>query len=81
MAAPDFLGADIQRKSKCMLEEVGKRIMRQNLWENKAKIFLDNSYYIYACSAEDGSFTASFTHMEMTECQWKAHDGQQPDVE
>ena len=36
---------------------------------------------IYACSAEDGSFTASFTHMEMTECQWKAHDGQQPDVE
>ena len=36
---------------------------------------------IYACSAEDGSFTASFSHMEMTECQWKAHDGQQPDTE
>ena len=47
MAAPDFLGADIQRKYKCMMEEVGKRIMRQNLWENKAKIFLDNSYYSY----------------------------------
>ena len=36
---------------------------------------------IYACSAENGSFTASFTHMEMTECRWKAHDGQQPDIE
>ena len=36
---------------------------------------------IYACSAENGSFTASFSHMEMTECQWKAHDGQQPDAE
>lgn len=47
MAAPDFLGADIQRKYKCMMEEVDKRIMRQNLWENKAKIFLDNSYYSY----------------------------------
>ena len=34
---------------------------------------------IYACSAEKGSFTASFTQMEITECQWKAHDGQQPD--
>ncbi len=30
-----------------MMEEVGKRIMRQTLWENKAKIFLDNSYYSY----------------------------------
>jgi hypothetical protein len=28
-----------------------------------------------------GSFTATFTNMEMTECQWKAHDGQQPDIE
>jgi len=36
---------------------------------------------VFACSAENGSFTATFTHMEMTECQWKAHDGQQPDVE
>ena len=36
---------------------------------------------IYACSAENGSFTATFTNMEMTECQWKAHDGQQLDVE
>lgn len=36
---------------------------------------------IYACSAENSSFTASFTNMEITECKWLAHDGQQPDDE
>ncbi len=34
---------------------------------------------IYACSPEDSSFKATFTNMEITECAWKAHDGQQPD--
>lgn len=34
---------------------------------------------IYACSAENSSFTARFSHMELTECRWLAHDGQQPD--
>ena len=34
---------------------------------------------IYACSPEDSSFKATFTNMEITECSWKAHDGQQPD--
>ena len=34
---------------------------------------------VYACSPEDSSFRAVFTHMAVTECQWKAHDGQQPD--
>lgn len=34
---------------------------------------------IYACSPEDSSFKAVFTDLELTECQWKAHDGQQPD--
>ena len=34
---------------------------------------------IYACSPEDSSFTAVFTDMRVTECAWKAHDGQQPD--
>ena len=34
---------------------------------------------IYACSPEDSSFTAEFTDMALTECMWKAHDGQQPD--
>ena len=36
---------------------------------------------VYACSAENSSFEAVFSHMELTECRWKAHDGQQPDEE
>lgn len=36
---------------------------------------------IYACSPENSSFKATFTNMEITECKWKAHDGQQPDKE
>ena len=35
---------------------------------------------IYACSPEDSSFKAIFTDMQITECKWLAHDGQQPDV-
>ena len=34
---------------------------------------------IYACSPENSSFKAVFTDMKLTECAWKAHDGQQPD--
>ena len=34
---------------------------------------------IYACSPEDSSFTAVFSDFRLTECAWKAHDGQQPD--
>ena len=34
---------------------------------------------VYACSAENSSFKAIFTNMEITECKWLAHDGQQPD--
>lgn len=36
---------------------------------------------VYACSPEDSSFTATFSRMELTECQWKAHDGQAPDAD
>ncbi|MBQ7295911.1 MAG: DUF1349 domain-containing protein [Clostridia bacterium] len=36
---------------------------------------------IYACSAENSSFKAVFTDMEITECKWLAHNGQQPDEE
>ena len=28
---------------------------------------------IYACSPEESSFTAVFTHMELSECKWMAH--------
>lgn len=34
---------------------------------------------IYACSPEESSFTAIFSNMQLTECKWLAHDGQQPD--
>lgn len=36
---------------------------------------------VYACSPEDSSFTATFSRMDLTECQWKAHDGQAPDAD
>lgn len=39
------------------------------------------NFGIYACSAEDSSFKATFTDMEITECKWLAHDGQSPDEE
>lgn len=29
---------------------------------------------IYACSSENSSFKATFTDMEMTDCQWMPHD-------
>ena len=34
---------------------------------------------IYACSPEESSFKAIFTDMKLTDCAWKAHDGQQAD--
>ena len=37
------------------------------------------SFGIYACSPEESSFMAVFTDMKVTECAWKAHEGQQPD--
>lgn len=37
------------------------------------------SFGIYACSPEDSSFKATFTNMEISECKWLAHNGQQPD--
>ena len=39
------------------------------------------SFGIYACSAEESSFKAVFTDMEITECKWLAHSGQAPDEE
>lgn len=38
------------------------------------------SFGIYACSPENSSFKATFTNMEILECQWLAHEGQQPDT-
>ena len=46
-----------------------------HLWEGAGKI----RFGIYACSPENSGFTASFTDLAVTECAWKAHDGQKPD--
>ena len=48
-----------------------------HLFEGAGKI----RFGIYACSPEDSSFRAVFSHMELTECKWLPHDGQQPDEE
>ena len=48
-----------------------------HLWKADDKI----KFGIYACSPENSSFKAIFTNMKMLECQWLAHDGQQPDKE
>ena len=48
-----------------------------HMWNGGGEI----RFGIYACSPEDSSFTARFTDMELTECKWLAHDGQQPDKE
>lgn len=39
------------------------------------------SFGVYACSPEDSSFRAVFTEIAITECKWRAHDGQAPDEE
>ena len=48
-----------------------------HLWEGAGRV----RFGVYACSPEDSSFTAVFTDMKLTECLWKAHDGQAPDAE
>lgn len=39
------------------------------------------SFGVYACSPENSSFKATFSNMEITECQWLAHNGQAPDMD
>lgn len=46
-----------------------------HMWEAKEEI----QFGIYACSPENSSFKATFTDFQILECQWAAHDGQQPD--
>ena len=48
-----------------------------HMWNGNGTI----RFGIYACSPEASSFKAIFTHMEMTQCKWLAHDGQQPDAD
>ena len=46
-----------------------------HMWKGGGKI----RFGIYACSPEDSSFKAVFSDMRLTDCAWKAHDGQKPD--
>ena len=46
-----------------------------HMWEGNDKI----AFGIYACSPENSSFTAKFSEMKITECKWRAHNGQKPD--
>ena len=63
---------------ECSRDGVQFRQMRVcNLWQGGGTV----RFGVYACSPEDSSFRAVFTQMEMTECRWAAHDGQQPDEE
>ena len=63
---------------ECSDDGIRFRQMRVcHMFEAKDEI----AFGIYACSPEDSSFKATFTNMEMTECKWLPHDGQQPDVE
>ncbi len=60
--------------------EDGKRFKQMrvcHLHEGSGRI----RFGIYACSPEESSFTAVFSDMQLTECAWQAHDGQQPDEE
>lgn len=40
-----------------------------HMWKGDGEI----RFGIYACSPEDSSFEARFTHMELTECKWMEH--------
>ena len=40
-----------------------------HMWKGAGEI----RFGVYACSPEQSSFTARFTHMELTECKWMAH--------
>lgn len=47
-----------------------------HMWKGEAAI----QFGVYACSPQNSSFKAIFTNLQMTECQWQAHDGQDPDA-
>lgn len=63
---------------ECSADGVSFQQMRVcHIHEGKGRI----RFGIYACSPEDSYFQAVFTDLNITECKWKAHDGQQPDSE
>lgn len=63
----------------CIESSIDGKIFHQmricHMYKGEGKI----KFGVYACSPENSSFKAVFSDMQLTECQWKAHDGQQPD--
>ena len=61
---------------ECSEDGVRFRQMRVcHLHEGGGKV----RFGVYACSPEDSSFRARFSHLQLLDCQWPAHDGQPPD--
>lgn len=55
---------------ECSTDGVHFKQMRIcHMWEGADEI----EFGIYACSPENSSFDAVFSHMEMIECQWQKH--------
>lgn len=55
---------------ECSEDGVSFKQMRIcHMWEGAEEI----RFGIYACSPEQSSFEAKFSHMEMTECKWLEH--------
>lgn len=55
---------------ECSEDGVNFKQMRIcHMWEGADEI----RFGIYACSPEESSFEACFSHMEITECMWMAH--------
>ena len=55
---------------ECSADGVSFKQMRIcHMWKGDDEI----QFGVYACSPEMSSFTAEFTHMEITECKWQAH--------
>lgn len=55
---------------ECSTDGIHYKQMRIcHIWEGSGEI----SFGIYACSPENSSFEAVFSHMELTDCKWLAH--------
>ena len=54
---------------ECSEDGVSFRQMRIfHMWEGAGRI----TYGVYACSPTDGSYKATFSEMEVTECRWES---------
>ena len=61
---------------ECSTDGINFKQMRIcHMWNGKETI----RFGIYACSPEDSSFKATFSNMQIKECQWFAHNGQLPE--